>query len=453
MRTVATVALSLFFVSAFSQAPVYSRITLDPTVTVPSGDLFCLDVAPVGGKSLFISNAGNLSRDAGYGSQFYIANAAGESERIPLEKVGLVANRIDSGEARLYFSHISPRGGSALVQTGGYLVSYKREGKVVRRVRDANYAIGFTSETSALVLTFKAPSAPSLFFAPWFEISRYDLEAGTMTPLTLPVPAIDLSRIRLVNKGRTLVYQSATGFERIHLGTGAHASFTLPAGSYGYVVDREGKSIYSIRKDFDDAVVERTSLANGEVAEAGRITGAREFVYLSDAVGGRVLVTTGLGLVPEDTGNGWDAYLLDTDADTLSLVSRMPDGSAVDDLPNSIQFAYLTPDGGSAIYRSKRNDLVAPASPAWEHPFQRSYRQAVGGLAEWIAKPVAGGGANLAQLAGIAVSKNGNSVLYAAREPGSLRAIRLLVRGAADQVAARIVNTSVNSMTPLAVTD
>ncbi|RYG39633.1 hypothetical protein EON81_00080 [bacterium] len=459
MRTIATAALSLLFALGFSQAPTFSRITLDPTITVPSGDVFCLDIAPIGGYSLVLSNAGNLSRDSAFGTQYYLVNPEGDAERIPFEKVGAMSRQIKDAYTYLESSRISPRGSAAIIRASdGQYYFYKREGKTFKKIPGIQGAIGFISETRAIVRRRAGPiSNGGTDLAGWTETLWYDAEQGTLTPLNLPTSAPVVSLDRLLGGGRKLAYFSETD-QRYHLFdvfSKADVSTQIPQLTTRAIFDDTGTYLYRINTEGSDAVLDRISLATGNVETLHRYVGTPA-IYVDAAYGDKVLLLTPHELDSAEVELGWDVYQYDVETEQTALVSRKPDGNPSNNLLNSLDQTRYTPDGNEILYRTETNTIYAyenrpPLPGEWRYAFRYPYRHAVGQPRQLVARAATGGGANARALV---VSRNQSAVLYAAANPGIEGWARLIVRDSSARLEGRVVsNSDPYAQTPCDVSD
>ncbi|RYG39635.1 hypothetical protein EON81_00090 [bacterium] len=444
MRTIATVALSLFFGSAFAQAPTYSRITLDPTVTVPAGDVICISVSSISGYSLVLSNAGNLSRDPSAGTQMYMVSPEGDAERIPMEKVYTVPRQLTTTLGFIEFSKISPRGSAAMIRANdGQFYFYQRAGKHFRKVHGITRPIGFLSETSVLVVREVGPDMGSPFqLNGWSELLRYDFESGKLTPYeALPTGIPVLDRLGLL-QGRKLVYLSPVD-SKYHLFDVKNQVDTATAlSSFGDgKVDGTGTYLDRLVVDGNESVLSRTNLFTGVKENLHRYPYATPgLINLDAAYEDRALLFTSIALTNDEITFGWDVYEFNAASGETSLLSRKSDGTASNNLPSYGGLTYYVPDGSAAIYQTSfpylHQSPLLPAPGEWLYAFNQSYRQAVGQPRQPVARAMAGGGANSR---GYVASRNLSAVLYAASEPGVRALTKFLVRDSAVRTNGRVV--------------
>ncbi|RYG39634.1 hypothetical protein EON81_00085 [bacterium] len=469
MRSIATIALSLFFGLGFSQSPTYSRITLDPTVTVPAGDAVCLDIAPIGGYSLVLSNAGNIARDTGFESQYYLVSPRGEAERIPLEKVGEMARPIAGLSYLQDQAKISPRGSAAVVR-GRYSDSnyyfYRREGKQIQRIPGPlnwitgfQAVVGFISETAVLLAREAGPATSDPNNPPtWAELVKYDCLTGLVTPVELPGSSSYFDYRSLLG-GRKIVY-SSTEDNRLHLydiKTGVDTPTPIESFGPNQKFDQTGTYLYRTRNESDGVVLERVVLATGKVESLFKQEGfGAETLILEAAFGDKALFMTSGGIDDRDPKViGWDAYQFDVSTGQLALVSVKPDGTASNNLPPYTGTNFFTPDGSAVVYQAGfESQIPPPPGPVpgeWLYAFRHSYRQSVGQPRELVVQTIGGGGANYRT--GVS-SRNGTAVIYAASDAGNTTFDRLVVRDSSARVNGRVVPTAnPNRKTPLDVSD
>ncbi|RYG39632.1 hypothetical protein EON81_00075 [bacterium] len=448
MRTFATVALSLLITSSFAQGSTYSRITLDPTLSAPTGDVFCLDLAP-NNYSLIAASAANLSRDSGPGLQYYITTPEGVSERIPIESVGGIAAPLQSMNGYEFPSRgqISPDGTAAIIQLSDGLYSYRRQGKLVKKIplsgsfpsyiNMEGLSVGFVSNTKAIVGKFEGNRSV------WMIFYSYDLETGALTPLPLsitPSYRFPLERTaRIVGEGKKLVYRSLEGKVVLYnLASGASTQHDVPA-SADFVVDDTGNYLYWTEYDAGLTLREK-DLRNGQVTTVlTRPEGAGFYFHQSKRR--RIFAYT-----QKIDANGADVAGTETvfDVATGKLRVLNTDGSGKA-IPGLSRIAFFAPDGQTVVYHAK--EYEGYVGPQGRYPYRFAYRQAVGGTRAQIAKPVVPGGGNASAYVR---SPRGYSVLYRTKIDSSGYSGRLSLTRSTDQVAVS-VPTATYGAAPVAV--
>ncbi|RYG48073.1 hypothetical protein EON79_05560 [bacterium] len=453
MRAIATLASFIIFASAVAQAPSYSRLTLDPTLTAATGDVFCLDLAP-NDYRLIASGAGNLTRDGGYGLQFYIANAEGLSERIPIENVGGVPLTLQSMNSYETPSkgHIAPNGGAAIIQLSDGLYCYQRQGKTIKKIpvpgvlnryiNDSGLSVGFISNTKAVVGRFDGPGGD------WIQFFTYDIQTGALDEIPLPVPARIVFPFNLTaqvaQEGRLLLYRSITNRAVVYdLATGTSTEHDLGPNSR-WIIDRSGT--YLFWSAYDNATSSVTllqkDLRTGVVITVFTRTGTGVTVYLQEAVGQKILAYTSK-VASDGADSAGTESIIDAATGEVSVLAKQTSGETI---PGVSYTALLAPDGQSAVYHTT---LIANnAGYQGKYPYRVAYRQSLGGAPTRLVQPVAVGGNNSG---GYAVSRHRTTGLYAAIDDYYTPIGRLLLRRATDKNAAVPIPTGTSKASPLAV--
>ncbi|RYG47973.1 hypothetical protein EON79_05855 [bacterium] len=444
-RVFAALALATAFASAPAQAPTFSRITMDPTITTPTGDLFCVDIARVTGYSLVLSNAGNLSRDSGVGSQYYFVSPDGAAERIPLEKVGALARTVGRpGLLQEGLSRISPRGSGAIVRTSDNLhYYYQREGKQFTKLEGFSRVIGFTSETKALV-TRDAGSdfSGTTNLSGWQEVFEVDTATGRLTPYALPFTPAGVSERRLV-ADRWLYYTDTENRQHFFdVVTKKDTTLAATGLTFNQTLDQTGTWVYTVEHEGTEGVLKRMDIRTGVTTTIQRIPRGSS-LYPDSAYGDKIAFVTSDDLDPSETTFGFDVYEFNVATNTLSLLSRKADGKPSDNATPYFGLTYYTPDGGQLVYQTAfglyQQGNYTPRPGEWGFTFRQSVRQSVGGTPQAIATTVGGGGANARNSI---TSRNSTSVLYGAANPGIEGWARLVVRDSAARSDGRIVSDS-----------
>ncbi|RYG47972.1 hypothetical protein EON79_05850, partial [bacterium] len=447
VRIFAVFALASVFASVHAQAPTFSRITMDPTQTGPTGDLLAIDSARIGGYSLVLSNAINLSRDSSIGSQYYLVSPEGVAERIPLEKVGALARSAgDPTSGQIGLSRISPRGSGAIVRTSDSLYYYyQREGKRFTKLPPISDVIGFVTETKALVSRRAGVSTSSSTDLPgWSEVFEVDTATGQVTPYAIPFAAVYVNRSLVAN--RWLYYSDGEGrfhYFDVYTKTDTTLAPFEQSAAESAVLDQTGHWMYRLDADVNALALSRTDVRTGVKTVIHRFDNPNG-LYVDAAYGDRVTFLTSAPIDPGEVEGapGFDAYEFDVATGVLSLLSRKSDGTPANNVAPFIGMTYYTQDGSELVYQKAYPIYMGgiPTPPGeWRLAFKQSIRQSVGGAPKGIATTVGGGGNN----ARVSVtSRNSTAVLYGAANPGIEGWARLVVRDSSARTTGRVVSTS-----------